>query len=70
MFGGNAIYWKRLEGYEQYAWKYGPAPAAPITNFTIPEGMKGDWWDGYNAHSREGPAQGGEASEATIWCVP
>lgn len=70
MFGGNAIYWKRLEGYEQYAWKYGPAPAAPITNFTIPEEMKGDWWDGYNAHSREGPAQGGEASEATIWCVP
>lgn len=69
LFGGNVAYWRPLEGYEEYAWKYGPAPAAPIGNFNIPEGMKGDWWDG-NAHSKQGPAQGGEAFEATIWCVP
>jgi hypothetical protein len=70
LFGGNTIYWRPLEGNEEYAWKYGPALASPIANFNIPEGMKGDWWDGNNAHSKQGPAQGGEAFEATIWCVP
>lgn len=70
LFGGTSQYWRRLVGYEKYAWKYGPAPAGPISNFKIPEGMKGDWWDNFQAHSRVGPAEGGYASEATIWCVP
>lgn len=69
-FGGSPAYWKRLAGYEQYAWKYGPAPASPIEDFNIPEGMKGDWWDNFKAQSRIGPARVGYASEATIWCVP
>lgn len=70
LFGGSATHWKRLAGNEQYAWKYGPAPAAPIANFNVPEGMKGDWWDNFNTHSQIGPVRGGYATEATIWCSP
>jgi hypothetical protein len=70
LFGGSPSYWRRLEGHEQYAWKYGPAPASPISNLNIPEGMKGDWWDNYQVHSQVGPAKVGYASEVTIWCVP
>ena len=70
MFGGSVAYWKRLEGFEQNAWKYGPAPAAPIKDINIPEGMKGDWWDNFKAHSQVGPVNGGFATEATIWCAP
>ena len=70
IFGGSVAYWKPLAGFEQNAWKYGPAPAEPIENINIPEGMKGDWWDNFKAHSQSGPARGGYATEATIWCVP
>jgi hypothetical protein len=70
IFGGSASYWKRLPGFEQNAWKYGPAAAAPIEDINIPEGMKGDWWDNFNAHSQVGAVHGGFATEATIWCVP
>jgi hypothetical protein len=66
LFGGDPSYWRRLNAY---AWKYGPAPASPIENFTVPPGMKGDWWDDHAAHSTRGQASVGYASEATIWCT-
>lgn len=66
-FGGSVAQWRRLQAS---AWKYGPAPAAPIQNLVIPEAMKGDWWDDFQSYSEVGPAEVGYASEATIWCVP
>lgn len=65
LFGGIPSQWRPLSSN---AWKYGPAPGNPIDSLRIPDGMKGDWWDNFRKHSSVGPARGGFATEATIWC--
>ena len=67
IFGGMPSQWRKLE---EPAWRFDPAPGAPIDNLIIPEGMQGDWWDKSNAGTTVGPAEVGIALEATIWCVP